>query len=261
MKSPFPGLDPYLQRYWGDVHHSFIQYTRDALQPGLPGDLRARVEERIYVEDPPGETRRAVPDVLISELSRPRRSDGGGTAVLKVGDEEAVAQPHVFQYPNPPFTEGFIEIRERGGGRVVTVIEFLSPANKVAGIGMRKYLEKQQEVVHSSANLVEIDLIRGGRYVLALPEERLDPEMRAKLMACITPPGRQRHELFIIWLRQRLPVLPIPLRPGDPAMRLDLQRLADQVYTAGRYDDLDYSRPPDPPLSMEEAAWMRELPQ
>src|SRR5438105_4713913 len=46
MKSPFPGMDPFLEQYWGDVHHSLIQYARDTMQPQLPADLRARVEER-----------------------------------------------------------------------------------------------------------------------------------------------------------------------------------------------------------------------
>lgn len=50
MKSPFPGLDPYLEARWGDVHQSLITYTRDTLQPNLPEDLRARVEERVFVE-------------------------------------------------------------------------------------------------------------------------------------------------------------------------------------------------------------------
>jgi hypothetical protein len=27
--SPFPGMDPYLERYWGDVHDAFIT-TKDS---------------------------------------------------------------------------------------------------------------------------------------------------------------------------------------------------------------------------------------
>src|SRR5256885_6518067 len=50
VKSPFPGMDPYLEARWGDVHQSLITYARDALQPNLPPDLRARVEERVFVQ-------------------------------------------------------------------------------------------------------------------------------------------------------------------------------------------------------------------
>ena len=49
-ESPFPGMDPYLERFWRDVHHRLVTYAADALQPNLPEDLRARVEERVFVE-------------------------------------------------------------------------------------------------------------------------------------------------------------------------------------------------------------------
>ena len=68
MKSPFPGMDPHLERYRGDVHHSLIQYTRDALQPRLPDDLRARVEERVFIESEPERIRQVVPDVYVSQI-------------------------------------------------------------------------------------------------------------------------------------------------------------------------------------------------
>ena len=38
-KSPFPGMDPYLEQFWRDVHHALITYSRDQLQ-------------RLYVNDP-----------------------------------------------------------------------------------------------------------------------------------------------------------------------------------------------------------------
>ena len=70
MKSPFPGMDPYLVRHWGDVHQSAITYIRDSLQPRLPSDLRARAQERVFID---------VPDPLRGELSRCSRR------VLKAG--------------------------------------------------------------------------------------------------------------------------------------------------------------------------------
>ncbi len=36
MRSPFPGTDPYLEQYWGDIHHRLITYISDALQKELP---------------------------------------------------------------------------------------------------------------------------------------------------------------------------------------------------------------------------------
>src|SRR5438105_10217308 len=46
MPSPFPGMDPYLEAHWRDIHAGLVIYARDALQGVLPGSLRARVEER-----------------------------------------------------------------------------------------------------------------------------------------------------------------------------------------------------------------------
>ena len=59
-------------------------------------------------------------------------------------------------------TEGYIEIRERGGGRVITVIEFLSLSNKQPGEGQESYRRKQAELREARISLVEIDLLRGG---------------------------------------------------------------------------------------------------
>src|SRR6266511_1517453 len=256
MKSPFPGMNPYLERYWGDVHHGLIQYTRDALQPCLPNDLRARVEERVFVESEPERIRQVVPDVYVSQVYH---AGAAGPSVLREGDD-AVAEPLVFELSNPPVTEGYIEIRERGGGKVVTVIEFLSPANKSGGTGQQKYLEKQAEVLQSDAGLVEIDLVRVGRRVLALPAEDIPPQYRGDYLVCISPGWkRQRRELYVLPLRQRLPVVPIPLRERESPVKLDLQALVEQVYDTGRYDDLDYGAELDPPLAAEDAAWAEAL--
>ncbi|MGA2863042.1 MAG: DUF4058 family protein [Verrucomicrobiota bacterium] len=60
-------------------------------------------------------------------------------------------------------------------------------------------------------------------------------------------------------LRQRLPVLPIPLRRNEPPVTLDLQALLDLLYAAGRYDDLNYRVELEPPLPPQDAAWAAEL--
>jgi hypothetical protein len=51
----------------------------------------------------------------------------------------------------------------------------------------------------------------------------------------------------------------IPLRKQDKDASLDLQALLEQVYRNGRYDDIDYSRTPDPPLLPEDTEWAAEL--
>ena len=68
--SPFPGMDPYLEQFWGDVHHTMINRSRAAIQKQLPADLVARVDERVFVEPSEGLPRNIIPDVRIVERGR-----------------------------------------------------------------------------------------------------------------------------------------------------------------------------------------------
>ncbi|MEO8429259.1 MAG: DUF4058 family protein [Verrucomicrobiota bacterium] len=256
MKSPFPGMDPYLETGWEDVHHRLTQYACDTLQLSLPDDLWARVEERVFVETDAERKRHIVPDTFVSRVyPRPEPQP----TELKEGGL-AIAEPVVFDLHDLDITEGYIAIIDRHGGGVVTVIEFLSPTNKTGGAGQEKYLEKQAEVLRSNASLVEIDLVRAGRSMLALPHYEIPIQHRGDYLACISPGWkRNRRELYPMPLRQRLPILPIPLRKQESAVPLDLQELVDQAYTTGRYDRLDYGVELDPPLSVDNAAWAETL--
>ena len=61
-------------------------------------------------------------------------------------------------------------------------------------------------------------------------------------------------------LRERLPVIGVPLRAPDPDQPLDLQAALATAIERGSYDlDMDYDKPPPVPLAPEDAAWAREL--
>jgi hypothetical protein len=49
----------------------------------------------------------------------------------------------------------------------------------------------------------------------------------------------------------------MPIQPFN--FSLDLQPLHDQCYNDGAYDDIDYGRDTEPPLSEEDGAWADEL--
>src|SRR5262244_460892 len=51
MPSPFPGMDPYLERrnVWPDVHSALIVATRDALAPQVAPAYYVAIEERMYI--------------------------------------------------------------------------------------------------------------------------------------------------------------------------------------------------------------------
>ena len=99
MASPFPGMDPYLEQFWRDVHASLVIYARDALQGRLPGDLRARVEERVVVEPFEGQDRDVYPDVRVVERGR------GPSAAVAAETEVAVAEPLVVRLASEPMPE------------------------------------------------------------------------------------------------------------------------------------------------------------
>jgi hypothetical protein len=251
MKSPFPGMDPYLERYWGEVHHRLITYAGDQLQWALPSDLRVRVQQRVFVESEGVEFRAIYPDVHVVEHPRP------ASGVLSPESDVAVAEPLVLHLAHEPITQGYLEIIDVGSGnRVVTVIEFLSPSNKVPGEGQDLYLEKQREVLAARASLVEIDLTRAGRRVLSVRPEWIPPSHRSTYQVCVRRGWKPLDaEIYRVPLQERLPVIRIPLRESDQDVPLDLQILIDQCYRNGRYDDLNYREPLDPPLAPEDAAW------
>ncbi len=253
MKSPFPGMDPYLEQHWRDVHHALITYARDQLRPTLPRDLRPRIKERVFVESDEGEPHEIYPDVHVVEYPKKEAGEGQPAESAAV----AVAEPILVHVDREPSSQGYIEIVDVGSGnRVVTVIEFVSPTNKLPGKGRRLYRKKRKGVIAAGASLVEIDLTRSGKRSLAGPMELLHRWQRTTYMACVTRGWKTDvAELYPLRLAEPLPALRIPLRESDADVTLNLQALIDQCYENGGYDNIDYRQPPVPPLDPDGAAW------
>ena len=138
--------------------------------------------------------------------------------------------------------------------RLVTAIEVLSPTNKRRD-GRDEYLQKRRRLLMSSAHLMEIDLLREGHRV----------PMRKPLPAApyfVFVSRAERRPLTDVWpiaLDQRLPVVPVPLLPGDKDVPLDLQSAFTAVYDGLGYDmAVDYARPPEVPLAAQHAAWAEQ---
>jgi hypothetical protein len=147
-------------------------------------------------------------------------------------------------------------------GHVITVLEFLSPANKMPVEHRVAWKQKRKNNLAAGHSCVEIDLIRAGAWTLPDYDETLRiPENRVCHAVCVTRPSRPSlHEFYPCPLRERLPVIRIPLRRGEPDTVLDLQALIDQAYEHGRYArKIAYAKPPEPPLPPEDLAWAREL--
>ena len=149
-----------------------------------PPDLRARVEEYVTVEaeDEPERSRsRFSPDVRVIE--RPGESDDSGGVATAVA---VAAEPLVVPRQSELETLHYIQIVDtKAGHRIVTSIEFLSPANKASAAGREQYLTKQRQMLDGGVNLVEIDLLRAGAWVLAVEPGFVPKAYREPYRICV----------------------------------------------------------------------------
>ena len=82
MPTPFPGMDPYLERadIWPNVHSSLIVAIRDYLVPILRPKYYVAVEERVVHSGPEDLSFSLRPDVMTALSPRVLRGDCPGTA-------------------------------------------------------------------------------------------------------------------------------------------------------------------------------------
>jgi hypothetical protein len=229
-------------------------YACEQINDRLPADLLARVEETVSVDAGDGDSRWLYPDVQVVE--EPAAASYAAPASM-IG----AAEPRLVNIPAEPRTQRHLEIVDPStGNRVVTAIEVLSPTNKTTQSGRRLYQEKQRDYIQGRVNLVEIDLIRAGELILAVPESVLPDNCRATYLICVRRVDHpHRAELYPVSLREPLPTIRIPLRSHDTDILLHLQPLIDHCYQAGRYDKIDYRQPLRPPLDEEDQRWVEAL--
>ncbi len=257
MPSPFPGMDPWLEHpaVWPDVHRNLISVFQELLTPQVAPDFYVRGEERVYIA---GLLSHIEPDVLVVSRQRQPALAGAGQPS---GNPNAPTEPAIFRLTSleDEVRERYLEIRERGTHRVVTVIELLSPANKLRGAPRyEQFIRKRAEVLNSDAHWIEIDLLRGGaRWELAPgPSDYVVILSRLERRREQPPTG----EAWPFNLRDRLPTAPVPLRPPHADARLDLQAALNLVYDRAGYGlSVDYTQPADPPLPEGEAAWAQTI--
>jgi len=262
MKSPFPGMDPYIEAcgLWEGFHNRLIHKIDETLAQALPRGYTIDTATRTYIvlmETESKKQRLAKPDVTITEpaaAKKPRRKKGGIAVADPPGATESVS---MRAFLAEKVQEHFVEIYAEGDERVlVTCIEVLSPANKRRHTeGWDEYARKRQALLLGQANFVEIDLLRGGHKMPMLDPW---PSCPYTLLVC----RRMDAPSCRVWpahFQRRLPVIPVPLTDPDPDLSLDLQPLLDGIYALGRYDErIDYARPLTPALPDADAAWVRQ---
>src|SRR5690606_2880701 len=123
-----------------------------------------RVEERVYISDEsdPGRA------VIVPDLQIAPGPDVAHRTVSSQRSAGATVEPVLLTtLIEDEIHEPRLEIIDRESHRVVTVIEILSPTNKIAGSrGRESYRQKRHDIMNSSSHFVEIDLLRGGTSIL-----------------------------------------------------------------------------------------------
>lgn len=259
MPSPFPGIDPYLERFWLSAHNKLVTYLSDELNTRLlPPNLRADVTKRMLTSSLDDYRRGILRDACVQESGGAGSGSACAAAPGVIGTV-AMAEPAFVRWADEPVVETAIRITELSGATLVTAIEVLSASNKLPGPDREMYLRKRNEYYGAGVNAVEIDLFRGGERTMEGIDELLPPPRRSPYLVLVRRAARpDQREVYPLPLRPRLPAFPVPLRPGEADVVVDLQPLLDRVYANGRYP-IDYRREPDPPLKGEDAAWADAL--
>ena len=220
MASPFPGMDPFLEddKLWPLFQHHMVSCLYQTVLPGLVDRYRARVGKRAYVTE----------QALF-------------TSILREEHEEE-----------------FIEIRQRGDGKLVTLIEVVSPANKTTAEGRKAYLCKREECRIARCNVVEIDIVLQGKPMLEYSRDGLPEWDYAVTVTRSTQP--ERHEIYTSTLQKKLPRFRLPLAPDDRDTVLDLQATFTRCFDQGDFAGMiHYERDPAIRLSDEQRNWLGEF--
>src|SRR5437016_11165047 len=99
MKTPFPGMNPYLEdpAFWPDFHRQLVASLFRALSSHLGDRYEALVGQRRYSID------------------------------------------------GKPYQEDFLEIHQRSDGKLLTLLDVVSPANKTTDSGRNAYLDQRRQ--------------------------------------------------------------------------------------------------------------------
>ena len=253
MPSPFPGMDPFIEgQRWRDFHTRYITVLGEFLTPQVRPRYVVDVEEYVFLGRESADDRMMLePDLSLSDRltaeSDAAATAGTATAVKPV--VRTVPMPHRVRQP-------YLTLRRRDDLEVVTVIELLSPWNKTAGLGQNEYLNKRHNVFATPANLVEIDLLRGGQ---RLPTVEPLEEEDYYVFVC----RRERLPSVDVYswsLEDPLPCIPIPLAADDADVLIDLQQAFITTYDRAGYDySLDYERKVQPIPDAAKTAYTQAL--
>ena len=168
-----------------------------------------------------------------------------------VGDKYAVhTVERRFRDGEREHGEEYLCVRTAADGRLVTLLDIVSPTNKLTDAGRQACLTTRTEALAAGASVVEIDLILRGRPLLYYSRQGLPEWDYAVTVSRATHP--ERFEIYTSSLPKRLPRFKVPLAADDRDTVLDLPAAFIQTYDACDFaEQIDYRRDPDVALNDE----------
>lgn len=255
-RCPFPGMDPYLEapRHWEQVHTQLIVKIQEFLAPKLRPNYHIEIEELTHLTlIPPsngddGETRVGIPDGIILGTSSQQPAPTA-TAV-----KPRTVAPLPVELPMPlEMKHRYLKVRRSTDNEVITLIELLSPVNKLDKQGREKYLTKRLKILNHWTNLVEIDLLRAGEAMPMYTSQKSD----YRILIRQGWRGSQA-DLYMFNIPDPIPDFPIPLQKGEEMPSVPLNQILHDLYEVIGYGyRLDYrEKPPAPRVSPAILAWL-----
>jgi hypothetical protein len=148
--------------------------------------------------------------------------------------------------------EDYIELSDQNSGKVVGLLDVVSPANKTTDHGRQAYLGTRRQ--YRGANFTELDLILGGRPSLDYSRDGLPEwDYAVTIIRAVQP---DRFEIYTATLQKRLPRFRLPLFP-DRDIVLDAQIIFCRCYDqSGFARRIDYDCEPPMYLDEDDYHWL-----
>ncbi len=236
------------QPFWANLHSTIVSVAQAELKKRLPRKYTVWSDIYIWLHEPDPQTRRGRPDEFIT-AQKSRQTNG---VAAMVHAPATTPLPAIRREGNK-----YLKIKEINNERVVTVIKFLSPANKAPGPDRDGYLAKRNEYLATRTNLVEIDLHRSGRRMTMGKPKPPRADYYVQICRAVDFP---KTGVWPFSVRDPLPEIPIPLNPEDEAVILPLQGCFDAAYEIGPYDAaVEYAKPPRIALHGDDAIWAKTM--
>jgi hypothetical protein len=205
-----------------DFHQRWTVVLSDVLNAGvLPPDYFAMVEQRMNGP---------IADVLALELApRPGEHEEGGDGGDPGGGVAVAAsppRPQLVRRTDPEVYAGKasrLTVRHRHG-KIVAVVEIVSPGNKHSQAEFRAFVEKSADLVRQGVHLLVIDLLPPGKrdpsgMAKAIWDQFEEEEMPLPAGKTLTissydaGPAREAY-VYFVGVGDALPDVPLFIRPG-----------------------------------------------